>query len=212
LAGAIARNDEPSPHAIVRSHAFTTASACASCHEFDSLRNPELAMQTTITEHAASPFADVTCQQCHMPDGDHGFAASRDPDLLRSALVASASRPAPDRVEIELAPGRVGHAFPTGDPFRRLVVEIGADNRLLDAEILTRTIETEGIGRQRVVVHDNRVGAIDFTPTLSFAVPSASPVWWRVVYERVDTTFGDEDADVLGRTAIASGHLDPESP
>jgi hypothetical protein len=219
LAGVTAHGDHDSPHAIVRSPAFAGASGCASCHEFSSPRNPELAMQATATEHAASRFADVSCQGCHMPPRgmglDHGFAASRDATMLRSALVVTASRPAPDRVEVALAPGHVGHAFPTGDPFRRLVVEILLDDEAVDAEILTRTIEnrmTHGLYSERVVVHDNRIGADDFSPTLVFHVPDAagSPVEWRVIYERVDLTVDVEEPDVFGRLEIASGTLDPE--
>ena len=41
-------------------------SDCNGCHEFEfPRRNPQ--MQSTLSEHAASPFAEVACSSCHMP-------------------------------------------------------------------------------------------------------------------------------------------------
>jgi mono/diheme cytochrome c family protein len=216
LAGPTPHTDRTSPHPIVRSDAFAGTAACASCHEFASDRNPELQMQTTVQEHAASAFADRSCQSCHMPQLHHGFAASRDPAMLRAAIVATASRPEPGRVEVTLGLGEVGHAFPTGDPFRRIVVELLAAEdgawEVVDGEALTRTIGTgrdPGLYRRRTVAHDNRIGAADFTPTLTFDTSHREDTLlrWRVVYERADVTHLDEEPTIFGRIVLSAGEL-----
>ena len=73
-------------------------------------------MQRTVTEHAASRFA-----------------VASDPAMLRRALVVHVTRRG-DAVAFDLAPGEVGHAVPTGDLFRRLVLVaevVGEDFLLL---------------------------------------------------------------------------------
>ena len=210
LTGPTVRGSGNSPHAVVRRESFGSAQQCASCHEFSFPGQPHLELQTTLSEHAASPDADVPCQGCHMPAGDHGFAVTRDPDALRDALSVIATRPEPTRVHLQLASVGVGHAFPTGDPFRRLVVEVEADGELLDAVTLERTIEEQhlhGLYPRRVVTQDNRLGTPDAESSISFAVPDGADVTWRVAYERVDQTVGEYDPVVFGRTHLAAGTL-----
>jgi hypothetical protein len=135
-------DDREVPHALRRTSAFASPDACAGCHEFwfpsGGRAGHELKMQRTITEHERSPFADESCQSCHMPPTrsdarvhhDHGFAVVGRPEMLRAAVSISATRPEPGRVVLELSPNLVGHAFPTGDLFRRLVVELHAVDRM----------------------------------------------------------------------------------
>ncbi len=100
--------------------------ACANCHEFF-FPGTSVKMQFTATEHRNSPFASRPCTSCHMPRSTHGgsnhrFAASRDPQMLRSAAKIVGSRDGDDLV-ITFTRNAIGHAFPTGDLFRRLRVE-----------------------------------------------------------------------------------------
>ncbi|MEM6992743.1 MAG: multiheme c-type cytochrome [Myxococcota bacterium] len=219
LTGTTLHGTEPSPHPIVRSAAFDGVGACASCHEFASPRNPGLLLQSTVSEHQRSAYADHTCQSCHMPPTgrglDHGFSASRDPEMLRSALTVTATRPVPHRVAIALQLGAVGHAFPTGDPFRRVVVETRAevDGRFvpLGRVPYVRSLEnqTHGLYPRRVEVDDSRVGAADDPGVVHLDVSehADATVHWRVLYERVDQTVGIAEPVVFATTTLASGEL-----
>lgn len=155
------------PHPVLRTAAFATEAACARCHEFDfpdtSVRRTPLAMQRTVTEHRGR---SETCQDCHMKRRsghvDHRFAAARDEAFVRSAVTVSARRVARS-IEVTLAPAGVGHAFPTGDLFRRVRVSAGREERFLARHYATRqersgvvvTVETSDdrvLGEPRVVV------------------------------------------------------------
>lgn len=177
-------------------------------------------MQTTLTEHAASAQAKNSCQSCHMPRSerarrDHGFAASRDLEMLRSAVSVVAARPEADVVTLTLSLGQVGHAFPTGDPFRRLRLEVDAVTPEglvpLERRALMRAFETRRVGffkeaRER---SDTRVGGRDFEPIqrLELGEGHTSTLLWRVVYERLDATFNHEAPHVFDRTVLYQGIL-----
>ena len=135
-----APSDRPlrAPHRVARSARFAEESACAGCHQFAFLGDklpgvPDL-MQLTIEEHEISAYSNVSCAGCHMPlvgEGprrhrSHRFSGSRTPEEQARALRITASRASPTEIEIEIAPGEVGHAYPTGDLFRRLEVRVEA--------------------------------------------------------------------------------------
>lgn len=210
--------DSLAPHALARIAEFGTRS-CARCHEFtfppNSRRPTGTMMQTTMREHQRSVFADRSCASCHMPAADHGFASTRAPEALRRAVEIVATREGDDLV-VELAPVAVGHAFPTGDLYRRL--EIHAELRDANGLLLAET--TRYLARQfpawrhangrinqawREPVPDDRLTE----PTrvrleLDAAGPGPGPgearlVWW-VDYERVDA----RDDLVPARSTLAS--------
>ncbi len=184
------------PHAGLRPAANDPSSACAGCHEFGFPDAPDLLMQSTLLEHARSPAAQTSCIDCHMPRSDalggrrdHGFSASRDVGMLRRAVAIEAERVAPERVRIRLAPREVGHAFPTGDMFRRVLVSAqaydGQHLRVGDVEVIGRSFEDGARGAV-----DTRLGADgDFSPRdLELVLPGAAGlvVRWSVVYQRTD--------------------------
>jgi len=103
------------------------ARACATCHEFRFPDGPTL-MQKTATEHAKSAHARKACGDCHMrpvpgpggkPHRDHRFDVDA---MVPGALVADVARASETRVAFRLSAGEIGHAFPTGDLFRRVSV------------------------------------------------------------------------------------------
>jgi hypothetical protein len=105
---------------------------CRDCHEFatpafegGSMRMTDLPMQRTYSEWLA--FRDAggreTCQSCHMPGGDHTMRGAHDVELLRGSLAVTASAD-PRGARLTLASVGVGHAFPSGDLFRHLTVEV----------------------------------------------------------------------------------------
>ncbi len=222
-------SDERSPHPIARSALFAGPQACAACHEFsfpdDALRDHPLAMQSTITEHARSAEADRSCADCHMPrgpDGDrsHAFVGAYDRAVLASALEIVADRPTPTTVQVELRPGRVGHAVPTGDLLRRLMLEIRVDGPDDDAPAFR---QRRWYGRRYAPLHqrngitvrgeagDDRIGPAG--QKASFDLPdtlAAAPVRWRLVHQRVAQHSRDpRAAPIEGEIEFASGVLDP---
>lgn len=206
------------PHAVARAAWFGEPAACGGCHEFAFPGSGEL-MQATLREHAASAYAATSCVDCHMPrraDGrrDHRFAASRDPGLLRRALAATATRRG-TAVDLVLRPGWVGHAVPTGDLFRRLVVEA----EVADEQWQVLAAEARPLGRRFAAEHgrkapiaDERVGADGPGPTaVTLELGPAAEgrtIRWRVVYERVEFMRDAEGSAVVeARVPVAEGAL-----
>lgn len=183
--------------------------ACARCHEFpypDGLAAGRL-LQRTASEHAASSVSHVSCIQCHMPRTpgaaghlDHSFAASRDEALVRAAARITA-RLEPGAVVVRFERRAVGHAFPTGDLFRRLVVTVSTDA----GEVRTRLARST----KREVEVDTRPFAAG-ADVEEVRVPIAGAARaFRVDYERVLHPL-DEDGDravVDGAIVVAGGPL-----
>lgn len=115
------------PHASHVDASFGTAAACAGCHQIDA--RPGVPMQDTVAEWREAGEPGGACQPCHMPSrpGGHRHDApgGADPELLARALAveATAAHEGWDtRVSLTLRAEGAGHAVPTGDVFRRLVV------------------------------------------------------------------------------------------
>jgi cytochrome c554/c'-like protein len=223
------------PHAVTRDARFAGEGACASCHEFRfpmvAAGAPRALMQSTVREHAASPNRDVACAGCHMPargEGErrhksHAFAGGRDASLVRSAATAAAARVGPAAVRVTITPSpALGHAFPTGDLFRRLEVSAEARDgggkplavarRYLARRFADRRAPHGLGGVVRRELADER--PLDAPVTVDLALePSAAgrAVAWRVVYQRVDHPRSErpEDSVVGDAIVVAEGTLPP---
>jgi len=233
----------PSPlaeHAVVADSKTATPAACARCHQFDfpaDANQPHAQpMQDTVAEHAASAKADTPCQSCHMPivDGEegrhrsHAFSVVADEAMIRRAVTVRAERDGAG-VRLTLRAADVGHAFPTGDMFRRVELRAVA----LDAR--GRTIATaspvalqrrfEDVPRDptgvdltytRVEVEDSRVPPPGLGErSARLALPAAAAharIVYSVVYQRMSTpmasAFGVEQ--VLDEIVVARGELAPK--
>jgi hypothetical protein len=172
--------------------------ACASCHEFafpgaehDGERG---LMQATITEHAKAPsdVAARACADCHMRRDDrgrasHDFPASRDPEQLARAIDVVATRAADGRLVFTLTSRGVGHAFPTGDLFRRLVLRLKTPHGVIERSF-ARAFRAERAPDGRSIRHctsDTRVdGSRIVELPLELDEPNA-PLSWELVYQRV---------------------------
>jgi hypothetical protein len=226
LAAPTPRDDRPAPHPLAREARFASPAACAGCHEFafpDSAGSPhpEL-MQSTLREHASSAGAATPCAGCHMPAGPggrrgHSFVASRDPAVVRGAATIEARREGPERIRVVITPRTPGHAFPTGDLFRRLEISaevVGPDEMVLGSasRYLTRHFAPRrGQGGRRLVSDDR---PRDAPVTLDLEVgPSGRDheIAWRVAYQRVAHPRGvdEEDAEIEGEIVLASGRFKP---
>lgn len=180
-----------------------STNTCAGCHEFafDDGR-PDL-VQKTLSEHAASDYAAVTCAQCHMAsrDGhrDHRFMSGHAPERIAAAVHVEVSRDAPSgaandasvRVSLRVD---AGHAFPTGDMFRRarlLVFAEGSRGEIVASaeRIFGRTWTAERDGAhagRRKEESDTRVKG-SWQGLVELDEPSApiARVRWTLLYERV---------------------------
>lgn len=202
--------------------------ACLRCHEFQfpdgDLRPRAEWMQRTAQEHLASTDRDRGCVDCHMPrrgsdqHRSHLFLAGHDAGFLRRALRVEATRE-PGALRLLLSPQRVGHAMPSGDLFRRLLLT--ASVRLPDggqSVLATLALERKFTWqRQRsgrfvkVEVADTRLRA---ARELRLPLPASTahqPLLYRVVYQRVLAQHpGLLDEPILdGEIPLASGTLAP---
>jgi hypothetical protein len=217
------------PHPLRRSAEFAETGACASCHEFRFAMgvgdDDGQHMQTTMREHRRSAGRGQPCAACHMPARQgrrsHAFDEVRDPAWLRANLVATAERRDAGEVVVTLAQPAPGHAFPTGDLFRRL--EIGselrsADGRLLgrDVRYLARHFEMIPGLPGRTLVRDDRVfdrpTAVSMRPSPGSATAPRGVLRWWVTYQRIATVgTGTDPAGALVESEVAlhSGKLEP---
>ena len=214
------------PHAVIRDGRLDSDAACAGCHEFafPKGKQPQGAMQSTVSEHRESPGRDTSCAACHMPQQgrrrSHRFASSRDAGRVRAAVSVSATRTSATAVRITLVSNVRGHRFPTGDLFRRIEVLIEA---VAPSEVLVAS-RVRYLGRHfplmalrpggpkhRTRGPDDRLA---YTPVvLDFELSEALglPLRYRVSYQRVAHPRSPvESHHVLdGEVVLASGVLPP---
>jgi hypothetical protein len=212
------------PHAVLRVPAFGSPDACASCHQFRfpgrTGSSPVDFMQTTLFEHQASAARDRSCAECHMPSDatgrrSHLFTSSRDPARMRAAVRVLATRTTASTVSVRLDTNEVGHAFPTGDLFRRVevVAEAFADDHAVVAtarRYLTRHFEHTSRGR--VLRADDRLTDEGRVLTLELGEAARDlPIAYRVSYQRVAHPEGalDEAAELEDEIVLAEGELPP---
>lgn len=185
-------------------------------------------MQGTILEHTASAFSQVSCADCHMPKttggrASHKFDVTRNEAFMRGAVSVEARRTDPQRIELSLRARGVGHAFPTGDLFRRLEVTaeaIGPEESKMAGDVvyLTRrfkTLRSAGGLLRKVSVSDDRLGVMGGAQTtieLDLGPDAARwPIVWRLAYQRVEhpKMVGQPDAVVDGEIELTRGVLAP---
>jgi hypothetical protein len=193
----------------------TSTSGCATCHEFtfDDGR-PEL-VQKTVSEHAASEYAGVSCTECHMPSReghkDHRFLSGHAPERIASAVHVEVARAgAALRATIRVD---AGHAFPTGDMFRRARLVVFAEGAR--GEIVANAERTFGRtwGALRAGEHagartqesDTRIRGA-WSDTVALDDPSAPivRVRWSLLYERVIAVSGPH-VSVASSDVVAEG-------
>lgn len=227
LPGPAPQQRAPGFDAVVADPRIATSAACERCHQFAFPVPQRAPMQGTADEHRASPHAAESCQSCHMPPvadapgrshRSHDFRVLGDSARLRSALTARAAR-ADDRVvTLTLAAAKIGHAFPTGDMFRRLEVRARAvDDHGEPVATAIPVVLARRFGRsrsERIQIGDDRLPASGEARAIDlvFAEPVAGrAVRWEVVYQRLDAAmaraFGlDAKADEV---VVAEGTLRP---
>lgn len=221
--------EAPPPHRVRPSAAFARTGGCAGCHEFPFPQGRIGGadgdfMQTTVREHARSQASERACADCHMPRvsgrRSHAFGQVRDPAWLRERLHATAERADEGTLRITLAQSDPGHAFPTGDLFRRLAV--GSEVRGPRGELLARDVryprrhlDVVPGAPGRVLTADDRVldAPLEIELDLSAAEDRTSghaKVRWWVTLQRVATVgtgARPEEAKVESETPIHQGEM-----
>lgn len=124
-------------HAMRVDTRLSSPKLCSACHQFAApvpharpTRAGDVAMQDTHAEWRSSSFGarGITCQRCHMPNGDHTNPGAHDGDFLADSVTVSVVLTGPRSVTVTAQTHGVGHAFPTGDPSRALRVDLCADD------------------------------------------------------------------------------------
>lgn len=125
-----------SAHPMREEKQLAQAEFCGGCHQFNiphdqpPLRYTDEVMQNTLEEWRRSDAAREgrSCQRCHMPNGTHRFPGAHTPDFMIRATAVRVRRTT-EGIAVWLSGRQVGHNFPTGDPFRRLVLQFCSEPR-----------------------------------------------------------------------------------
>jgi hypothetical protein len=211
-------------HAGATAGATAAAGTCGGCHEFTfGDGRPDL-VQQTVSEHAASGYASVGCAECHMParEGhkDHRFVSGHAPGQIARAVHVevvrerAAANAKSDVVRVSIRVD-AGHAFPTGDMFRRARLVMFAEGArgeiVADAErAFGRTwggVQSGAHAGAREQVGDSRIRG-SWTELVELESPSAPivRVRWTLLYERVVAMRGPH-ASLASSDTIAEGEL-----
>lgn len=233
-------------HPVIRRASLTDSSFCAGCHQFEFPRDghlvtapqvPNALMQSTYTEWLSTSFAQTGthCQNCHMPDiqnvdgsthREHRFVGA-SAQTLRSLFRLEATRDGRD-LEVTITAAEIGHAIPTGDPFRRIELEVRTvEGALLWREVFNRvlglaqarrpTTDEPSLGAEhpatafRVPIADRRFGSpeVGNVWTANHPVP-AEAVVLRLLYVRAG--YPGEPPTPLNTTLIAEGIVCEQHP
>lgn len=213
------------PHKSREVAAIGTGELCGSCHQFRMPHNAdgtltftETPMQDTFAEYTAwrDQGGAKTCQDCHMPGGDHVFRGAHDREWLRQSVTVSVDRRQTDTAFTIRSVG-VGHGLPSGDLFRRLTLQVSRGGAF-------ETVHTMGhawkvsIDPSTGSSVKERVGNTSLQPgePRVVTVPSSTELRWRLVYHYGSAT--DEQRSlvpleellftVLEGTAGAPTHAD----
>lgn len=206
--GTILSADEPSAaaeaaHPIRVDPGLRGAASCASCHEFPfqrpTLPGEPFALGKTLAQATVSEWATSraraegqTCQSCHMGQEGHLFSGAHDPERLRGLLqVEVEAQPDGEHALFTVSAPGAAHRVPTGDPFRRLIVETCLDALCaepVDSIVLRRVFATTADGWVEVLdrtIPPERPGQPARREVL---LSAAGASHWRLRYALADET------------------------
>jgi hypothetical protein len=130
---------------------------------------------------------------------------------LRPAIHAVKRRAATLEVTLEISPGRLGHAFPTGDMFRQVELTVRLGDEEQRVRIFAQTITADASGHRLGQVDDTRVLAGQrWRRRLRFGGHAAgAKVRWTLTLLRLDPEVARRRAlpAELVRVPIAAGEL-----
>ena len=187
---------------------------CADCHEFDlpavigGAPSGTLG-QSTVSEWEASGAAaqGMGCVDCHDP---HHPVGGNDRERVREVLSAQVTAEG-DRVHARLTAEGIGHAFPTGDPFRRLYLivceDLACSRPVARAELARRLTRTEDGGW--ALGSDTRIPppAEGLTGVRQITLDAPGARAWKLVMQLTDPRHIDDLPD-LARYVVATGPVE----
>ncbi|MFK7928952.1 MAG: multiheme c-type cytochrome [Myxococcota bacterium] len=206
-------------HPIAQDPTFGTELACSGCHEFafqnhtpalPFTQGPNLT-QSTVTEWRTSRAFQrgQVCQDCHMGEHGHGMPGGHSPAFVRAALSVQATRQGSD-LRVQITPTSVGHAVPTGDPFRRLELHMCVDSACAEPRIAQ--LAHRSVRRTDTTWTIHRDDRVPVDEALVWAVPIETAQEWRLVYRYGERTLEAGLAPFDVGYAVASGLIPTETP
>ena len=131
---------DPKEHEYIEVKEMKRSEFCENCHQFNfpvgtgnvphkNFKYSNQPMQNTFTEWQMSYFyGKETCQDCHMQPRDgyktHLFQGGHNKEYLAKTFSVNLEKITNTDVKLTLTAKRIGHAFPTGDFFRTLIVKL----------------------------------------------------------------------------------------
>jgi hypothetical protein len=202
-------------HALREEPELGESRFCAGCHQFNfqkhtpsmPFRYGEEPLQNTFAEWERSGAAKdgLRCQDCHMPEGAHTFPGAHSQALLSSSLSVQA-RLSAQGLELTVSAAGVGHRVPTGDPFRKLIVEIIEGEEVVYTHSLrrvhSRTEESWAL-REDTTLPTPESG-LNTSRTWTLAIPG-DPEGWRLWMVYGDERFEPELEAHQVRQLVARG-------
>lgn len=204
IVGTRAQQGSAGGHAVIGDARLATPAACGGCHDFAFPGPPGYAagpMQDTLGEHQRSAHAATACQGCHMPltpsrgggtHRSHAWKVQGDRAQMARAVKVEAAELVPGEVRLTVAPGVIGHAFPTGDLYRQAEVRVTPIDHAGHAvaetttEVFGRTFGPARVGRDTLVQVQKTDTRLTGTRRLSLKVPAATRrARFQIVWQRV---------------------------
>ena len=195
------------PHPTIARADFGDPTRCGRCHDFDfqhARHGAPERLQRTLDEWRSTHRSE-RCVDCHMPEGSHRLRGPRDSDLLEHALDVSVEATRTRREIVVLATLRVrgaGHAVPTGDLNRNLVLSAWTDRVRASSGPLARLFDRDEDG-DRVEIADQRV-LPNVERRIVLRLPHArGAIHWSLVWRAVSP-------DVVMPSSIPSSMIEAE--
>ncbi|MCB9744194.1 MAG: hypothetical protein H6741_35020 [Alphaproteobacteria bacterium] len=213
-------------HPIRQEPRLGEAAFCGGCHQFNLPRRGlqlgdegfpfaygAAPLQDTLSEHANAQVGGQRCQDCHLPGGRHSFPGAHDARFVAEALSVQVSSDG-QRARVRVQAEGVGHAVPTGDPFRALVLELFRDpdgDEVVGVVKLRRRWAAEG--DDWALLEDSRV-----PPPGEEGAPgvrevelevSAPPVGWRLWMKLSDPALAEALPPERQRLLLLQGPVSP---
>lgn len=161
---------------------FGTAKLCESCHQFNfptlnslsshanRIEYSELNMQGTFDEWAKSSVAEESnCIDCHLAPNtkrSHLFPGGHTISELKKSFIIEAEYVGPRTISVRILSLGIGHAFPTGDLFRALRLQVKSVSGRTKEEFLLRKLyrnktkeEKDSSSSPRILESDTRIPA-----------------------------------------------------